>query len=534
MVETVTRIVASVVCALVFCFMNAKTVGAMQQSGYKNGVFLRWFKRKDNLFFNRLSVLALCLALSTAVTALCFSFLGKTGALVVSALPFFALLVAFLFSDNKYALKVPAKRTGRYRRLFAAYLLFTACFCYAFIALLSFLSAWNGSKLYALIAYVPFALTPVCLPALLCAANAVTGVFENARNKKFVKRAGQVLDERKILRVGVVGSYGKTSVKNILAAILSEKYAVSATPESYNTPIGIAKTVFDGTNAETQVFIAEMGARKAGDISELCRLVKPDYAVFTGVCEQHITSFGSLENVWKEKSEILRCGAKKVVCGAGLKDRLESEFSGDESVLIADNAAIEGLELSATETRFTLRLKGGNVKAETKLLGKAAAENILLAAALACEMGMTCEEIERGIAKIQPVPHRLQLLESGGAYILDDGYNCNIVGAEEALAALGRFGGGKCIVTPGIVECGVLEEEINGKLGEKIAAAGLDKVVLVGDTLVGAVKRGYLAAGGEESKLAAAKTLDEAKTLLADWIKKGDAVLFLNDLPDVY
>ena len=528
--ELLERIAASVVCAVFFCIMTVKLLGAMQQSGYKNGRFLRWYARKDNLACNRLSVLALCLALATAVTALCFSFLGVKTALIASAVPFFVLLVAYLFADRKFALKVPVNRTGRFARLFAVYLLFTACFSFIFISLLYFLSELNGSKLYALIAYVPFALMPIFLPVLLCGANGVAGIFENARNKKFVKRAGQVLSEREIVRVGIVGSYGKTSVKNVLKSILSERYSAVETPESYNTPMGVAKTVFSPQFEGKQVFIAEMGARKAGDIKELCNLVKPDYAIFTGVCAQHVATFGSVENVFAEKSEILHSGAKKVVCGAGLKT-----LAGDrENALFVEETTVENVCLKATETRFTLSLGGEKIEVTTKLLGNAAVENIALAALLAKEMGMTAEEIAKGIEKIAPVAHRLQLVESGGVYILDDGYNCNIVGAGEAIDALCRFAGGKCIVTPGIVECGVLEEEINGQLGEKIARAGLDKTILVGDTLVGAVKSGYQKAGGDESKLQTAKTLEEAKALLAEWVQAGDAVLFLNDLPDVY
>lgn len=532
--EVVLRIVASVVTACLLCFSTLKTLGAMQQSGYSGGGFWRWLKRKDNLQFNRLAVLALCLALSSTVTSLCFSFLGQKAALLISSVPFLALLLVFWRVDGKYALKVPIKRTGRFLRLFAVYFFFTACVSYILVALLAFLSEWNGSFIYGLVAYVPFAVMPVLLPFLLIAANAVAGVFENMRNKKFVKRAGQVLDERDILRIGVVGSYGKTSVKNILKTLLSEKYTVVATPESYNTPIGIAKTVFSPEFEGKQIFIAEMGARKTGDISELCALVKPDYAVFTGVCEQHIQGFGSMDGVWAEKSAILKCGAKKVVCGGGLRERLEAEFAGciDETVLIEDGAS--EVELGAAATAFTLELYGEKVKVKTSLLGNAAVENIRLAARLCAELGMTAEEIVRGIEKLQPVPHRLQLIERNGVYILDDGYNCNPKGAEEAIGALGRFAGRKCIVTPGIVECGILEEKLNGELGEKLARANFDKVILVGETLIGAVKKGYRAAEGDMQKLATVKTLDKAQELLSGWLQNGDAVLFLNDLPDVY
>ena len=523
------RMIASVVTAFLLCFGTRAAVGVMQQSGYKNASFFRWLKRKDNLFFNRLAVLSLCLALAAAVTSLCFSFFGVTGGLLCAALPFFALCFAFAWATGKYALKVPLKRTGRANRLFVFYLLLTVAIGYGILFFLGWLRDINGSETYALIAYLPFAALPMLLPVILGLANGILGIFENARNRKFVKRAGQVLDESKITRIGVVGSFGKTSVKNILKTLLLEKYSVVETPESFNTPIGIAKTVFSSEFSEKEIFIAEMGARRSGDIAELCRMVKPDYAIFTGVCEQHISTFGGIENIWTEKSEILKCGAKKVVCGEGLRTYIGN---GGQGVVFAEE--IKDLALQATETAFTLSVGGEDVAVKTPLLGEGAAENIALCVKLCEELGMTTEEISRGLGKLQPVPHRLQLIESGGAYILDDGYNCNPRGARMAIEALSRFGGGKCVVTPGIVECGVLEEKINKDLGETIAKAGLDKVILVGETLIGAVKEGYLNGGGDAEKLVLVKTLDSAKVVLGDWVQAGDAVLFLNDLPDVY
>jgi UDP-N-acetylmuramoyl-tripeptide--D-alanyl-D-alanine ligase len=236
---------------------------------------------------------------------------------------------------------------------------------------------------------------------LLLGANLSTAWYEEKRNRKFVKRARQVLDEKEIIRIGVVGSYGKTSVKNILKTILSEKYSVVATPESFNTPMGIAKTVCSPDFDNKQIFIAEMGARKAGDIAELCGIVKPDYAVFTGVCEQHIQGFGSLDNIWREKSEILRCGARKVVCGADLKPYLEQEFSEEigKAVLI-DDEAFEA-DMGAAATAFTMRIFGETVEMKTVLLGKMAVENIRLAVYVALELGLTADEIVRGVEKLK-------------------------------------------------------------------------------------------------------------------------------------
>ena len=197
MIEIVEKITTAVVVSLLLCISTIKSLGVMQQGAYKNAVFYKWLKRKDNLFFNRLAVLSLCLALAMAVTSLCFSFLGVELALLCSAVPFLALLFIFGKSDGTYALKVPATKTGRYLRLFAVYFLYTAICIYALLSFLSFLAVWNGSTLYNLIAYVPLALMPMLMPALLCLANVTTRPFENIRNEKFVKRAGQVLDETK-------------------------------------------------------------------------------------------------------------------------------------------------------------------------------------------------------------------------------------------------------------------------------------------------------------------------------------------------
>ena len=532
--EMILRMVASVLTAVLLCISTVKLMGALQQSGYKNRSFWRWLRRKENMHFNRLAVLSLCLALVSALTSLCFSFLGTRAALLIASIPFFGLLLLFWRMDVGYALRVPVKFTARLKRLFAAYLFFTACAGYVLTVALTFLAEWNGSDLYALIAFVPFAVMPMLTPVLLLLANGVMGIFEELHNQKFVKRAGQVLDEHEFIRIGVVGSYGKTSVKNILKTILSEKYSVVETPHSFNTPMGLARTVCSPDFEKKQIFIAEMGARKKGDIAFLCDMVKPDYAVFTGVCEQHIQGFGSLESVWSEKSEILKCGAKKVFCGAGLRERLEKEFPQElGKTIIVDDADFE-VDTGAAWTSFKMRIFGETVEYKTALLGRMAAENIRLAALLCVELGMTADEISRGVEKLQPIPHRLQLTESGGIYILDDGYNANPKGAEEAIAALRRFSGRKCIVTPGIVECGILHEKINGALGERIAQAGFEKTILVGNTLVGAVKKGYERAGGNMEALQIVDTLQKAQEVLKEFLQEGDAVLFLNDLPDVY
>jgi UDP-N-acetylmuramoyl-tripeptide--D-alanyl-D-alanine ligase len=167
------------------------------------------------------------------------------------------------------------------------------------------------------------------------------------------------------------------------------------------------------------------------------------------------------------------------------------------------------------------------------LLAEAAAENVALSVAVAELLGLTKEEILSGVAKMQPIEHRLQLLEKDGVYILDDAYNCNEKGAKIAIDALCRFAGKKIIVTPGIVETGVLHEQVNGHLGELLAAAGLDQVFIVGETQIKVLVDAYKNAGGDERALKVVPSLQDAVKALQGQLSAGDCVLFMNDLPDV-
>lgn len=527
------RLAAAIVCGVFFFACSGKILAVLAEGGYRNGKFIKWLKRNDNLFFNRLCLLSGLMLLSAAVCAACCSVLGVRIAKAVTALPFFLFLVLFCVADRKYALKVPVKKTARVKRLSVVYLFLLFAFDYVFVAMLYFLERVIGGELYSLFAYLPFCLTPMLLPFLAVLANAATSPFENAKNRKYVKRMGQVLDETEIVRIGVVGSYGKTSVKNVLKTLLSEKFSVVATPESYNTPVGIAKTVDSEEFSGKQIFIAEMGARKIGDVRELCEIVKPDYALFTGVCPQHIESFGSEENVFRAKCEILDGVKTAVVCSASLRARiLDSKPSGAKKRLFVEDGDVEDLQLLARGTAFSLRVGEKRIAVKTKLLGRACAENIALCAKLCFLLGMTAEEIARGVEKLDYIPHRLELKEANGVYILDDGYNCSAASAKEAVAALKRFSGDKIVVTPGIVEAGILERAVNEELGASLV--GLDEVLLVGETLVSAVKDGYLANGGDGERLRVYPTLEGAQARLSERLKVGDCVLFLNDLPDIY
>ncbi len=500
-------------------------LGILQQEGYSGRSTVRWFYKKGNILRRRYSLLSIALILVTALLALCFSFAGVELSLLVATAGYVGICVLFAYSF-RFALKVPFKFTNRGKRLYGGLFLLVAAVLFgAGVGLYFAADAIGGRIAHALLRGVPFSLMPFAMPALLAAANFALKSYEVPHSRKFLKRAKKMLAESPCIKVGITGSFGKTSVKHFASAILSQKYRVIATPASFNTPLGIARCVSKG-GLDCDIFLAEMGARQTGDIAELCDMVCPEYAVVTGICAQHLETFGSIAAIAREKGVLARY-AKHSVIGA-----TASGLARENSLLEGRDFAAENIVCTPQGTDFDLRLKEHTARVHVGLLGRHAAEDIALAAALCFSLGMTGEEIAAALPAITPVPHRLELWEKNGLHILDDSYNSNVLGAHDAVETLKLFEGKKYVVTPGLVELGELEEKENASLGATFV--GLDGVILVGETLILAVRKGYLDAGGDDTLLTVVPTLKKAQEILAEKLSEGDAVLFLNDLPDKY
>ncbi len=496
--------------------------GILQQEGYHSGDAVKWYARKKNMLRRRYQLLALCLVLITALLGLCFCFLGGYAELIEAA-GYVGLCALFVFASRK-ALKVPLNPTKRLIRLvICTYLLVFAAVYGAEIGLFCASSAIGQPWAFAL-RMAPVGLFPALLFLFAAAANGVMMGYEVPRARHFVKKAAFALQECDCVKVGITGSFAKTSVKTFAAQMLSKKFNVKATPASYNTPIGIAKFVNE-EGLGCDIFLAEMGARHVGDIKELCEMVRPKVGVVTGISSQHLETFGSLEAIKREKGELARA-AEKVILGGTAADL------GGNAMTEGRDFRAENIQLYCDKTTFTLVIGEKRADLETKILGRHAAEDIALSAALCLSLGMTFEEIVSAVPALTPVPHRLERMQNGGVIILDDSYNSNPAGAQNAVEVLKCAAGKKVVVTPGLVELGELEENANEELGK--ALVGLDAVILVGETRVLAVRNGYKAGGGDEGKLKIVPTLSAAQALLGELLQSGDAVLFLNDLPDKY
>ena len=389
---------------------------------------------------------------------------------------------------------------------------------------------------------LPFAV-PAAWVWTLALSALLAQPMEKAINRRFFRDAQKKLAARPdIIKIGITGSYGKTSVKFILGTILQEKYQTLITPSSFNTPMGVTKIIRERLTPATQVFVAEMGARHVGDIKELCRLVHPRYGVLTSVGPQHLDTFHTLERIKNTKYELMDAVPADGCCffpddGAicrELYDRTEKEkrlcclhYSPDADVWATD------VTVSPMGSRFVLHTSAEEIACETRLLGEHNIQNILLAATVALHLGLTMRQVARGISKLQPVEHRLQLIPSPGITIIDDAFNSNPKGAEAAVKVLGAFQARRIIITPGMVELGGQEAAFNREFGRKICG-NADIAILVGKKHTQPIAEGLLAAGFPQGNLHVVASLDEATALLRQIGRPGDIAMFENDLPDHY
>lgn len=392
-----------------------------------------------------------------------------------------------------------------------------------------------GAGVAAAAWFSPYCQTLACVFALLAPFAALLAGAINAPMEKliaglYVKRARRRLAEASPVVIGITGSYGKTTAKNLLRGML-DGMSVLATPGSYNTPMGVCLTV-NNDLADEKYLIAELGARYKGDIKELCGIVSPKIGIITAIGDMHLETLKDRAGVADAKYELakaLPADGLLVLNGynADCAALAERDASCRKIVVGGDgDIAYKDLKIDAGGTSFTLMMGGAEYPIKTKLLGAHVAELVCVCAAAARFCGVEAERIVAAVAAAQPVEHRLQLLDGG---VIDDAYNSNPVGAKNALDVLACFEGKKIIITPGFVELGSIEKQCNTELGGQIAAV-CDYAFLVGSRAED-VKAGAIAAGMDEYRISCFASRDEAVESLKD-IAGERVVLFENDLPD--
>ena len=387
-------------------------------------------------------------------------------------------------------------------------------------------------------------LFPLLLPLWVALGGLCAWPVEKLVSEMYFRDAQKKLASRPdLIKIGITGSYGKTSVKFILGTILQEKFQVLVTPSSFNTPMGVTRIIREKLMPAHQVFVAEMGARHVGDIKEMCRLVHPHHGVLTSVGPQHLDTFHSLDRIKSTKYELMDAipdggccffPDDKAICRE-LFDKTRKEKRLCSIHPGADDADVwaTDIHVSPAGSSFVLHTMSDEVTCQTRLLGEHNIQNIILAATVGLRLGMTLKQIARGISRIAPVEHRLQLIPSTGVTIIDDAFNSNPKGAQAALRVLREFEGRRIIITPGMVELGEGEDVFNHEFGLMMADC-VDVAILVGKKHTSPIARGLKEAGFPQENLHVVSTLDEATAILRQIGRPGDVALFENDLPDNY
>ncbi|MCK5084174.1 MAG: UDP-N-acetylmuramoyl-tripeptide--D-alanyl-D-alanine ligase [Candidatus Pacebacteria bacterium] len=295
------------------------------------------------------------------------------------------------------------------------------------------------------------------------------------QKRRLIKRATlKMAGLKKIKVIGITGSYGKTSTKEFLYTILSQKYKVVRTEGNNNTNIGVAYTVLNKVNDDYDYFICEMGAYKIGEIAEICSIVQPEIGILTGINEQHLELFGSIENTIKAKFELIKSLPEN---GMGI-------LNGDNEY-IKTEIGNWSKGFSPTIKLFQTKDIAPNIKVyqdcvefvyrdqkfKLNLLGKHYIENVLSAIMVAEHLGMNLEEIKNATEKIKPTEYMMgKLVGPNDSVFIDDSYSANPDGVIAALDYLNEAYSGykKIIVFPGIMDLGKESRDIHKKLFDRI------------------------------------------------------------------
>lgn len=512
-----------------YIIKNNKALHMLQQNWYNDGNrYITWCIKNMYKVFIEVDMFFVIFAIAL--------FIKYEYAAVIFNVFYILCIILYTKKQAKEQVKKPLVYTKRVKRI-----IITQVLLYLIPSVIMVLTLDN-TNIYILylvlgaMIYLNYVITLI--------ASALNGPIERMIYNYHLKEAKDKLASMNNLDVvGITGSYGKTSSKNILNDILSIKFDTCPSPKNYNTPNGLMITVNSYLDKFTKILIAEMGAFKQGEIKELCNFVKPKYGILTKIGTAHMESFGSQENIQKGKFELIESLPSD---GCGIlngDDPLQTNYELKNNCHIIwigiDNKDVDvraqNIKTTYQGTTFDCIFKGDNKKYhfETRLLGIPNVYNILAGIALGSYLGISIEQLQLGVKRVKTIEHRLELKKYMDINIIDDAYNSNPVGAKMALDVLDLMPGKKIIVTPGMIELGSREYELNMKFGEQIASV-CDEVILVGETKTKPIYDGLMNKKFKEKNIYVINDVKVAFRLMRELKGKDTYVLLENDLPDTF
>jgi len=344
--------------------------------------------------------------------------------------------------------------------------------------------------------------------------------------------------------IAITGSYGKTSTKEFLSTILSKKFKVLKTREHQNAEIGIAKCILQDLKPSHQIFIAEVGAYNKGKVKEVCFMLKPKMGIVTGVNEQHLALFGSLDNLLMAEgggemaSELPEDGILFVNGDNKHCLNLYKRHDGNKKIYSLSNKIIDSdiwadsVTVHRDSISFLALDKFGSLAHfGVKVLGRQNVQNLLGAILIARELGMSFGEISEACENILPKDAGM-LLKNGknGIDIIDSSYSANPDGVFADLDYLSIFSGKKVVIMPCLIELGKKSPQIHEKIGEKLGEI-CDLLIVTSKDQFTEIKMGAVNAGMAEKNIILCDNPNDIYSIVELFCKAGDAVLLEGRVP---
>lgn len=387
------------------------------------------------------------------------------------------------------------------------------------------------------VAVVIVMLLPFILSAIF-ALIVLVGYFalQKPKERKIIATAQAHLATHTGMKIAIAGSYGKTTMKELLFTVLDSKLHVAASPGNMNTAIGLSRFATKLDMSE-DVLIFELGEEKVGDVKRLCSIVRPKMGIITGINEAHLQTFKSVEQIIQTVFELQayvgveytykNVDSNYVASNSGSSDRNLYSKSG------VNGWRVHSVRVDLEKTEFTATKGDMAVNVRTRLLGEHQIGPICACIDIANRLGMNPVEIEQALSLVAPFEHRMQPKHIGGALVIDDTYNGNINGVESGLKLLQRSQAGRKIyVSPGLVEQGDKTAEIHMRIGELIAPVA-DMVVLINNSTTRYIRTG-LKKGNFTGELMIIDEPLEFYQNIQHFVAAGDVMLMQNDWTDNY
>lgn len=344
------------------------------------------------------------------------------------------------------------------------------------------------------------------------------------------------LSKMNCLKIGITGSYGKTSIKNILSQILSEQYLTLPTPLSYNNEMGIAKTILNDLQVSHEIFVCEMGADHLHEIEDLCNFVHPKMGILSSVGPQHLSTFKNIQNVLYEKMKLIESlpidgigfinHDNEYIRNCDIQAKCKLVRVGIHSV--CDVQAVH-IECDQQGSRFDCVIDGVLYPFKMKLLGEHNVLNTLFAIALAKECKLDMRLIQVAVENLKPIKHRLELCSFHGATLIDNAYNSNPDSALKSLEVLKNMPNHRFLITPGFIDLGEFHEYYSHRFGMAMKGC-CDTVILVGDNQ--AILNGLNESEFPSDHILTCPTMKLALQVVQTLIKDNDTILIENDIPE--